>query len=84
MGCSLWRSCAAQLRRSYLAPSRLATSPLESASDCYAFGDGRPLHDDEAGAVQMFNETLRHDLRHNFVRVVDAPTAPKAQRERQR
>ena len=76
----LRRSTAQELSCS----NRLATSPLESASDCCAFGDGRPLHDDEAGAVQMFNETLRHDLRHNFVRVVDAPTAPKAQRERQR
>ena len=42
----------------------------------------RPLpHDDEAGALQMLDETLRHDLGHDLVGVVDPFAAVKPERE---
>ncbi len=49
-----------------------------------AAADGSPLHYDEAGSLQMLDETLRHDRRHEFVRVVDALATLEAQGEGER
>jgi hypothetical protein len=57
-------------------PARI--SPLESAAERQAF------HDDEAGALQVLHQALRHDLRHDFVGVVDALAALKTQGEDER
>jgi len=44
--------------------------------------DRSRLHGDEAGALQMLDEALRHDLCHDLVGVVDPFAALKAQCER--
>ena len=42
------------------------------------------LHDDEAGALKVLNDTLRGDCSHILVRVVDALAAVEAKRIRNR
>jgi hypothetical protein len=59
-------------------------SPLEAAPERRAAPDRRTLHDDEAGALQMFDQALRHDLGHDLVGVVGALATVIAQRERER
>ena len=61
-----------------------AWSPLEAAPERRATPDWRALHDDEAGALQMFDEALRHDRGHDLVGVVNALAALDAQSERER
>ena len=63
-----------------LIPAHGATSPDMSAR----FRRSVVSYDDEAGALQMLDQTLRHDLRHDLVGVVDALTTLKAQREGER
>ena len=40
----------------------------------------RPLHDDEAGALKMFDQALRNDFGHDLIRVVDALAALVSER----
>jgi hypothetical protein len=44
----------------------------------------RPLHDDESRSLQMLDQALGDDRRHEFVGVVNALAALKAQGEGER
>ncbi len=46
-----------------------------------AAANRRPLHDHEAGSLEVLDEPPGDDQRHEFVGVVDALAALKAQRE---
>ena len=48
------------------------SSPLESPPQRSAAADRRPLHDDEARALHMLDKSLRYDLGHDLIGVVDA------------
>ncbi len=54
------------------------------AAERGAASDRRLLHHDEAGTLKVLDKSLRDYRRHELVRVVDALTALKAQREGQR
>jgi hypothetical protein len=44
----------------------------------------RPLHDDEAGPLQMLDQAFGNDRRHEFLGIVGALAALKVQRECER
>jgi hypothetical protein len=48
------------------------SSALKPPSDSASAGGRRPLHDHESGALQMLDEALGDNLRHELVGVVDA------------
>ena len=46
-----------------------------------ATGDGRLAHDDKAAAVEMLDQALGHDRRHDLSRIMYALAAAVPQRE---
>jgi len=57
---------------------------LEPASEGAPSAKRRPLHDDKTGALEMLDEPLGDDDRHDLVGVVDPLVALKTQREGER
>jgi hypothetical protein len=62
----------------------LGQSSLESSPKRRASSDWRLLHNDKAGSLQMLDEALGNDCRHEFIGVMDAFATLKAQREGER
>ena len=59
-------------------------SALVPASDSSGPDDRQSFHHDKAGALQMVDQTLRHDLRQHFIGVVLPPSALEQQGEGER
>ena len=74
-----------RLRSHSIKRLRIVMSALVPASDSSRPDDRRSLHHDKAGALQMVDQTLRHDLRQHFIGIVLPPSAlPEGEGERVR
>jgi hypothetical protein len=45
---------------------------FEPRGDCASANSRRPLHDHESGALEMLDEALGDDLRHELIAIADA------------
>jgi hypothetical protein len=58
--------------RAAKAPFDGESSALKPPGDCASANGRRPLHDHESGELEMLDEALGDDLRHELIGAVDA------------